>query len=467
MSNNDESQNIIRDNQQMEKQQPPNSNAPLSNIGTVKKELCPINFRIVLKINFFNQKQETIEEFIKENPDYKKILEKESGKEFSKLDETEIKEIIQYIIERKYFNKNETKIIDIKEISNKFIGILFNNNSLSIYNPSNFSKVGEIKVDVPQIKQNANYFDYNNKKEIIYNFIELENSDLVLWTLKRIYFYKFDKEYIQYQIIDESNEKAKNDDDDFDYYMEFGSRNQKEYNIYSVYQLKNGNIVTGNTNCIKIYTKKNDNYILLSKIDADFEVKNIIEIEPNKLLLMQKNFKSGGFCSQTYYCIHTYSLTLYDIEKNEFHKLNEFKENLSLHFNGFNHFKNDKYLYVKYGEFKFDIFDINQNMKSINSNNEIIEVQHIKEYYNFFRERQYDIVKDDQNIIFLCNYSKDLFFAQNLNDGEINIYKFKDKSFEFYQKFPLSNKEIIGMLKLKNNNLIMYSFKTVYLFQSC
>ena len=99
-------------------------------------------------------------------------------------------------------------------------------------------------------------------------------------------------------------------------------------------------------------------------------------------------------------------------------------------------------------------------MQSINLNNEIIGIDQIRELYNFFRERKYNKIKDEMNIRFLCNYSKDLFFAKDKNDN-INIYKYKDKAFEFYQKFPLSTKEMIGMIKLKNNKLIMYSPKKV------
>ena len=51
---------------------------------------------------------------------------------------------------------------------------------------------------------------------------------------------------------------------------------------------------------------------------------------------------------------------------------------MSLNYNNITFFNNDKYLFIKYGEFKFDVYDINQNMQSINSNNEIIEIKHVR-----------------------------------------------------------------------------------------
>ena len=168
----------------------------------------------------------------------------------------------------------------------------------------------------------------------------------MFWTYKKIYFYKLSKkEYILYQTIDESIDKPEKDYKNYHLYMY--RSNQEEYTINSIYQLKNCNIISCYSDWIKIYTKKNDKYTLLSKINTDIEVQNVIEIEPNKLFLMQKDFESGGFCSQTYYCIHTYSLSLYDIEINSLSKLNKFEESVSLKYNDIISFNNDKYYIYK------------------------------------------------------------------------------------------------------------------------
>jgi hypothetical protein len=422
-----------------------------STSGDNPKEASPINFQLISKMDILS-----MEKFIKAKEDSKEGAEQITDKS---LNEKQIK-----------------RIITIKEISKNYIGILFDNNSLSIYNTNTFSKVNEIKINVPQVKEEENDDGYYRRsripKEIAYNFIVLKNSDLVLWTLKRIFFYKAsekDFEYKLYQTVDESKVEPKNDPNDFFSYNSYRKYyNKDECTINSVYELNNGNLIICSTNCIEIYTKKadSDNYTLLSTADTEIEVKGAIEIKPNKVILIQKDYESGGFCSQTYYCIHTYSVSLYNIENNSITTLNKFKESqVSLKYNDITFFNNDKYLFIKYGGFKFDIFDINQNFQSINSNNEIIKSENIREFYNFFRERNYKKINKEMDIRFLCNYSKDLFFAKDANE-EIKLYKFKDQSFEFYQKFPFSPEEIIGMIELKNNKIIMFSRSNAFVISA-
>ena len=369
-----------------------------------------------------------------------------------------------------FFNQNKNKnknIIDIKEISKNYIGILLDNNSFSIYNTKTFNKINEIKFNVPKSEEkNKNNYYRENDEEIVYNFIILKNSDLVFWTIKRIFFYKLsgnENEYVLYKTMEETYENSQKED--FDFYFGRNYSNLDEPIINSVYELKNGNLITCISTCMKIYTKKNENYTFLSKIDTDTEIKKVFEVKPNQIILMQKNYEAGGHCSQTYYCIHTFSLSLYDIEKNLLTKLNKFEERVSLKYNDISFFNNDKYLFIKYGGFKFDIFDINQNMQSINSNNEIIQLKTIEEIYGFFRKRTFNVVIEELNIRFLCNYNNDLFFAKDLN-GNIKLYKFKGKSFEFYQDFPLSTKDIIGIIKLKDNKLIMYSRQNAFIINA-
>ena len=402
-----------------------------SELKTIEKEMTPLIFQLISKRDFYSDYIRTILESNKNNPDF--------------------------------FYSNEEllssveNIISIKELSKNSIGILFNNNTLSIYNSITFLKITEIKINNSHPMEK----DSHDDEEKIINFIELKNFDLVFWTIKKIFFYKlFENWYILYQTIDESTEKPQINYNN--YYDLFEGRNSNRLIINSIFQLQNGNIVSCGNFGIKIYSKKNDNYILFLKQETDIEVKNSIEIKPNKLILMQKYFESGGFCSRTYYCIHRYSLSLYDIENNTLTNLNKFEQNVSLRHNEITFFNNDKYLFIKYGDFKFDIYDINQNMQSLNSNNEIIESTQVKEFYNFFRERCYNKIKDEMNIRFLCKYSKDLFFAKNMKN-EIKLYKFKDKSFELFQNFPYSTNENIGMIKLKNNNLIIYSNHNVLL----
>ena len=176
---------------------------------------------------------------------------------------------------------NDKKIITIKELSNNRIGILFIN-LLSIYSSKTFKKINEINFDNgknSETDENESYEeDSDNQNEIVINFVELKNLDLVLWTTeaKILFYILIDSNYILSQTIDESI-KQENKKEYF--HMErFCSNNKDAYNINSVFQLENGNIVSCNTNGIKIYCKKDDKYELELSCPMDIEVKNAIEI---------------------------------------------------------------------------------------------------------------------------------------------------------------------------------------------
>ena len=340
---------------------------------------------------------------------------------------------------------------------------------LSIYSSKIFKKINEIKLD-NTLFQNSEKEENNsdNKNEIVIDFIKLKNLDLVLWTTKAtILFYNLcDSNYSLSQTIKENIQKEEKEEEEFFYMERFYSNNKDVYNINSIYQLSNGNIVSCNTNGIKIYSKKNDKYELELSYPMDIEVMNAIEIKINQLILFQANFVSGGFCSQSYHCTLTYSVSLYNVENKKSKNLSEFKENVSLRNNEISFFRSNELLFAKFGQFKFDIYDLKQNMKSLNQNNEIIKIDTINEFISFCRLVNFVRIKDEMNINFLCNYSKDLFFAKDVNNN-IKLYQFRNKSFESYQDFPFSKAEIRGMTKLKNNNIIIYSLNEILIVSEC
>lgn len=405
-------------------------------------------------------------EAIKEKKNTYKIEEKDNKKTTTNIDEKENK-TLSFALNNK-LNFNDRKIIKIKELSNNRIGILFVH-LLSIYSSKTFKKINEIKLDNTLFKNSEkDEKNSDNKNEIVIDFIELKNLDLVLWTTKAtILFYNLsDTNYSLFQTIKENIQKEEKEEEEYFHMERFYSNNKDVYNINSIYQLSNGNIVSCNTNGIKIYSKKNDKYELELSCPMDIEVMNAIEIKINQLILFQYNFISRGHCSRSYHCTLTYSVSLYDIENKKSKNLSEFKENISLRNNEISFFKSDELLFVKFGQFKFDIYDLKQNMKSLNQNNEIIKIDTINEFIGFFRPVNFVRIKDEMNTNFLCNYSKDLFFAKDVNNN-IKLYQFKNKSFEFYQDFPFSKAEIRGMIKLKNNNIIMYSLNEIMIVGEC
>ena len=120
-----------------------------SELKNIEKEECPKNFQLFLKLDCNNQ----------------------------------------------YFNNfSFQNIITIKELSKNRIGILLNINSLLIYNSKTFNKISEIKInnsdDISNDNDNENLRIKNmmmlkSKEEIVINFIELKNFNLVFWTFKK------------------------------------------------------------------------------------------------------------------------------------------------------------------------------------------------------------------------------------------------------------------------------------------
>ena len=301
-------------------------------------------------------------EAIKEKKNTYKIEEKDNKKTTTNIDEKENK-TLSFALNNK-LNFNDKKIITIKVLSKTRIGILFVN-LLSIYSSKTFKKINEIKLDNTLFKNSEkDEKNSDNENEEVIDFIKLKYLYLVLWTTKAtILFYNLsdcDSNYSLSQTIKENIQKEEEEEEEEKYFhMErFYSNNKDDYNINSIYQLSNGNIVSCNTNGIKIYSKKNDKYELELSCPLDIEVMNAIEIKINQLILFQYNFISRGHCSRSYHCTLTYSVSLYDIENKKSKNLSEFKENISLRNNEISFFKSDELLFVKFGQFKFDIYDL-------------------------------------------------------------------------------------------------------------
>ena len=98
------------------------------------------------------------------------------------------------IISKQTFDKK--KIINIKELSNGRIGILFED-SLLIEDIKTSKKIDEIELAIKM-----------RYDEGVFDFIELKNSELILWSSETIYVYQIiDDKYKLYQNINESEEE--------------------------------------------------------------------------------------------------------------------------------------------------------------------------------------------------------------------------------------------------------------------
>jgi len=83
-----------------------------------------------------------------------------------------------------------------------------------------------------------------------------------------------------------------------------------------------------------------------------------------------------------------------------------------------------------------------------------IQNDNIYEYENsIFRPQR--IMKEEKKIRRVLAYFSDNLFFGGDNNGNINIYIFKNNTLKVYYNF----KYILGIIKLKNNDFILYLYQ--------
>ena len=110
--------------------------------------------------------------------------------------------------------------------------------------------------------------------------------------------------------------------------------------------------------------------------------------------------------------------------------------------------KDGKFL-VRYGN-RIDIYDIKNNMLLLNHDqNDMIKNEN--NYYG-----NYKILKDEMDIIFLCDYDDNLIITKN-KENKVRIYTLKDNTLKYVKDFPFEQEDLNEIIKLKNGTLLMYS----------
>ena len=92
-------------------------------------------------------------------------------------------------------------------------------------------------------------------------------------------------------------------------YYDYGSVNYYELN--SIYEMKNGKLVSCNSYGLKFYEKDKDKYNLMSIEKMKIDIHFIYEIKPNELILLQKH------CDESFNDMEEddkYLISIYNIE---------------------------------------------------------------------------------------------------------------------------------------------------------
>jgi len=348
---------------------------------------------------------------------------------------------------------NRTKIYSLK--TGKLINEISHNkceNNLKELKNNDFVTYSSRKIYIYKLAKNNNYELYqtiqiieeNKYDELINGIIELKNNDLLIYSSRKIYIYKLAKNnnYELYQTIDEYKQGTfKKKEKPQEEWCEGNDHFTESYKINSIYELMNGNLISCNSYGIKIYKKnKEGKYELFITKKIKTEVHHVIEIKSNIIII---------FCKEIKHISHTFLYFVFDVYKYNIEK-DELTELYGDRFNDrhlmdsilhFSYLINNNLLFIRFG-FKLEIYDINEEKSLVLEN---------KEDYRLIKE-------------FCCNYDSNTFIAKN-RDNKYKIFCYKDNKLYDLGEFPLSNENTKGIIKLQDNNFIIYSVREIILLK--
>ena len=376
-------------------------------------------------------------------------LQKEFSINFD--DNTDIYDVQE--LSNKRIISNRTKIYSLK--TGKLINEISHNkceNKLKELQNNDFVTYSSRKIYIYKLAKNNNYELYqtiqiieeNKYDKLIDGIIELKNNDLLIYSSRKIYIYKLAKNnnYELYQTIDEYKQGTfKKKEKPQEEWCEGNDHFTESYKINSIYELINGNLISCNSYGIKIYKKnKEGKYELFITKKIKTEVHHVIEIKSNIIIV---------FCKEVKHISHTFLYFVFDVYKYNIEK-DELTELYGDRFNDrhlmdsilhFSYLINNNLLFIRFG-FKLEIYDINEEKSLVLEN---------KEDYRLIKE-------------FCCNYDSNTFIAKN-RDNKYKIFCYKDNELYDLGEFPLSNENTKGIIKLKDNNFIIYSLREIILLK--
>ena len=208
-------------------------------------------------------------------------LQKEFSINFD--DNTDIYDVQE--LSNKRIISNRTKIYSLK--TGKLINEISHNkceNKLKELQNNDFVTYSSRKIYIYKLAKNNNYELYqtiqiieeNKYDKLIDGIIELKNNDLLIYSSRKIYIYKLAKNnnYELYQTIDEYKQGTyKKKEKPQEEWSEGIDHFTKSYEINSIYELMNGNLISCNSYGIKIYKKikkVNMNYLSQRKLKQKF-----------------------------------------------------------------------------------------------------------------------------------------------------------------------------------------------------
>ena len=189
----------------------------------------------------------------------------------------------------------------IKEIEGGRILLLYDD-FFVILNLKSKKQICLIKVNFE--RKNTGY-----DNTIFYDFIELKNRNLIIWSRKKILHYKKSGDnYELKQVINELEQQY----------------NQTTHNfmvdsLCNVIELENNALLSCNSIGIKIYNYIENKYKLVKIIHMFLSVVNLIKIKDNNFLVVHHVAHTSGTCIPDTY--HEFALSLFDLKSNQITKI--------------------------------------------------------------------------------------------------------------------------------------------------
>ena len=107
----------------------------------------------------------------------------------------------------------------------------------------------------------------------------------------------------------------------------------------------------------------------------------------------------------------------------------------------------------------YDVYDLNKNMTLVNHDQNTMIINKDSDFGNYI----YKILKNDIDVIFLCDFFDNLFITKNRRNY-VKIYILKYNSIQYKSNFPFRLGGLNEIIKLKDNSFIMYSKDELLLF---
>ena len=317
-------------------------------------------------------------------------------------------------------------------LQNNRIGIIFYD-SLIIYSLYTFLEISRI---IPLLLKNRKGNEGETQEAYnLKNFVELKNKDLVLWTLKIIFFYTLSgKNYKLYQTIDESN------------LIEY-------FYFDDIIEMENGNLIISSYQGIKLYTKTKDQYIFNYFYSFEYYIEKVLKIKSNRIIIFQIKQEIYDFlCADSFYKISIFNISNKSEKTLNTIKHHDLIDNFKFLIKGYN-------LFVIY-DYGLEIYDIKKERKIYYR----IYDEHQRNSScrgrgrggNYLSPRHDNLESDNYLKEFFCNYDDNYFIARN-NEGIIELYKFEENVLKSYKELEFDKFQITGIKKLKNYNFLIYN----------